>query len=318
MHLHAQIAGLRLDALVFGDIGMDISTYMWSFSRVAPVQIQFWGHPVSSGVPHMDYFITSDVFEPTLAQSRFNEQLVRLDALSFYFFKPTVSKTDVVSVRQELGLEDAHLYLVPQSLMKFHPSFDTGESSLHSNLPNFNTYSSVLKMILIRDPSAQLLIVDHAGSPVEKTILRRRFAAVMDSSESSRILILPSMKTATFISLLAASDVLLDPFPFGGGVTTLEALAGCTPVVTAPALQTVPQLTAGMYRRMGWTPLIAGNVSDYVDIAFELASNATAQRHARESICARTPLLYEEAATKDEWERFLVSAVNGAKRNLDE
>ena len=52
-------------------------------------------------------------------------------------------------------------------------------------------------------------------------------------------------------ALLRAAHVLIDPYPFGGGVTTLEALAACAPVVTAPALQTVPQLAAGFYRRLG-------------------------------------------------------------------
>jgi hypothetical protein len=42
----------------------------------------------------------------------------------------------------------------------------------------------------------------------------------------------------------------VDPFPFGGGVTTLEALSVCTPVITVPTAQTVPALTAGMILTM--------------------------------------------------------------------
>jgi predicted O-linked N-acetylglucosamine transferase (SPINDLY family) len=43
---------------------------------------------------------------------------------------------------------------------------------------------------------------------------------------------------------------MIDPYPFGGGVTTLEALAVCTPVLTLPSRQTVLTLTAGMIRGM--------------------------------------------------------------------
>ena len=43
---------------------------------------------------------------------------------------------------------------------------------------------------------------------------------------------------------------MVDPYPFGGGVTSLEALAVCTPVVTLPSRQTVPALTAGMIRKV--------------------------------------------------------------------
>ena len=52
------------------------------------------------------------------------------------------------------------------------------------------------------------------------------------------------------ISYAAIGDVMLDPFPFGGGVTTLEALSTCTPVITLPSRQTVPQLAAGMIDTM--------------------------------------------------------------------
>jgi len=49
---------------------------------------------------------------------------------------------------------------------------------------------------------------------------------------------------------LAIGDVMLDPFPFGGGVTTLESLSVCTPVITLPSRQSVPQLAAGMIQTM--------------------------------------------------------------------
>eukprot|EP00957_Ditylum_brightwellii_P146440 11150128-Ditylum_brightwellii.AAC.1 len=50
----------NLDVLVFPDIGMKTATSMWAHSRLAKIQLCFWGHPVTTGIPHMDYFITSD------------------------------------------------------------------------------------------------------------------------------------------------------------------------------------------------------------------------------------------------------------------
>jgi hypothetical protein len=46
---HHLITGQQLDVLVFTDIGMEISTYIWAFARMAPVQAVFWGHPVTTG-----------------------------------------------------------------------------------------------------------------------------------------------------------------------------------------------------------------------------------------------------------------------------
>lgn len=36
---------------------------------------------------------------------------------------------------------------------------------------------------------------------------------------------MPTLPYKEFMALLSFADVILDPFPFGGGVTTLDALA---------------------------------------------------------------------------------------------
>ena len=45
------------------------------------------------------------------------------------------------------------------------------------------------------------------------------------------------------------SDAVLDPFPWGAGVTAYEAFALCVPVVSLPARTTVLQLALGQVRR---------------------------------------------------------------------
>lgn len=57
------IAALALDVLVFADVGMDALTTSLAYGRLSPVQVAFWGHPGTTGLPAVDYFITSDLFE---------------------------------------------------------------------------------------------------------------------------------------------------------------------------------------------------------------------------------------------------------------
>lgn len=48
-----------LDILVYPDIGMDPNTIMWASSRLAKIQVCFWGHPTTTGLDNMDYFVSS-------------------------------------------------------------------------------------------------------------------------------------------------------------------------------------------------------------------------------------------------------------------
>lgn len=57
------IAALALDVLVFADVGMDALTTSLAYGRLSPVQVAFWGHPGTTGLPTVDYFVTSDLFE---------------------------------------------------------------------------------------------------------------------------------------------------------------------------------------------------------------------------------------------------------------
>ncbi|CAN0061566.1 unnamed protein product [Scytosiphon promiscuus] len=60
------VAALELDVLVYGDVGMDALTTALAHSRLSPVQVAFWGHPGTTGLPTVDYFVTSDLFEADL------------------------------------------------------------------------------------------------------------------------------------------------------------------------------------------------------------------------------------------------------------
>ena len=57
------VRGLVLDVLVYPEIGMDAGVYFMAFTRLAPVQMVFWGHPVSQGHATIDYFVSSDLYE---------------------------------------------------------------------------------------------------------------------------------------------------------------------------------------------------------------------------------------------------------------
>ncbi len=57
------IAAADCDLLLYTDIGMDPTTYSMAFTRLAPVQCVSWGHPDTTGIDTIDYFVSSELFE---------------------------------------------------------------------------------------------------------------------------------------------------------------------------------------------------------------------------------------------------------------
>ena len=73
------VASLALDVLVFMDIGMDAFSYFLAFSRLAPVQCVLGGHPETTGIKNVDYFLSPGLAEPADSEEHYSETLVRLD-----------------------------------------------------------------------------------------------------------------------------------------------------------------------------------------------------------------------------------------------
>ena len=118
--------------------------------------------------------------------------------------------------RSTLELPDGkRLYGCPQTLFKIHPDFD-----------------QALAGILDADPQGFLVFIEGRVSRWTDN-LKRRFRRTLPDS-GRRVHFLPAIPNADFLKLLACCDVLLDPYPFGGGNSTLKALAVGTPVVPLP------------------------------------------------------------------------------------
>ena len=121
--MRAAVAAARLDVLIYTELGMSTAIYTLAFSRLAPVQCVTWGHPSTTGLPTMDYFLSSDAMEPPAAAEHYTERLVRLPSLTFCFHRPPAPAR--TRDRAGFGLDPrVHSYVCPQSIYKFHPDFD--------------------------------------------------------------------------------------------------------------------------------------------------------------------------------------------------
>ena len=74
-----------LDALLYPEIGMDPVCAKLAALRLAPVQAVGLGHPMTTGLPTMDAFLSSALMEPEDGEDWYTEQLVRLPNLGILY-----------------------------------------------------------------------------------------------------------------------------------------------------------------------------------------------------------------------------------------
>lgn len=286
----AQIAALELDILFYQDIGMEPFSYFLAFARLAKVQCVSFGHPDTTGIPNMDYYVSNDLYEPDDAANHYTEQLIKLHELPTlaYYFRPPVPHD--LPTRTELGLpSDARLYICPQTPFKLHPDFD-----------------DLIRGILERDAAGRVLL--FSGSCLQwSLLLRKRFNRVMPEV-ADRITFLPRQPYLRYMQFLSAADVVLDTPHFNGMITSLDALATCTPIVTLPTALQRGRVTQAMYRTMGIDDGVAHSADEYTNMAVDIATNADRRHALRSLIAERNPHLFEDRRTVGEFERFFMAA----------
>jgi predicted O-linked N-acetylglucosamine transferase (SPINDLY family) len=287
------ILDLNLDILFHADIGMDPTTFSLAFSRLAPVQCVTWGHPLTTGIPVIDFFVSSELIEPEGAEGHYTEKLMKLKTLPFYYYRPAPPAP--LKEREHFGLPaDAHVYACLQTLFKFHPQFD-----------------EALGGILRRDPQGLLVMLQGKHQHWEE-MLRQRWATTLPDVVD-RIRFLPPQKREDFLNLTAVSDVLLDTYPFSGGNTSYEGLALGVPIVTLAAPFMRGRITYALYKKMEMMDCVAATPAEYIDRAIELGTDAEHRRAVAEKIATASGVLFEDMEAVRELEEFFVEAVANAR-----
>ena len=282
------IAAQQLDILFYQDIGMEPFTYFLSHARLAPVQCVSFGHPDTTGVPSVDYFVSNDLYEPADAQAHYSEKLLLLRNLGSlaYYQRPLLRQPP--KSRAAFGLPaDRPLYLCPQNLFKVHPDMD-----------------DLLAQILRRDPRGVVALVEGRVRGWSQ-LLRARWQGTMGDVQQ-RIVFVPRLREDDYLNLISVADVMLDTVHFNGMNTSLEAFAVGTPVITLPAAFQRGRHTQAMYRRMGLAELVAPDSQAYVEMAVRLASEKEQREAVSARITERCAVLYEDGEVVREFERFFM------------
>jgi predicted O-linked N-acetylglucosamine transferase (SPINDLY family) len=289
-----QIIDDKLHILVFPEIGMDAPTIQIAALRLAPIQCTAWGHPVTSGLPTIDYFISSELMEPENAKLHYSETLVKLPNIGVSYPKPIVG--ELTQSRSDFNLrEDAVIYLCCQAPFKYLPQYDY-----------------ILAEIARQVPQTQFIF--PRGKLLRKR-LKRAFAAVNLDSEDYCLFLTISTRQ-DYIAINFLSDVFLDTFTWSGGNTSLEAIACHLPIVTCPG-EFMRGLHAYSFLKMlGVTDTIAQNEAAYIEIAVKLGKDSQWRRDVSQRMSHRQDSLFDDRVCVTALEAFYQQVVRERLKQL--
>lgn len=284
----------QFDVIHYYEIGTDPMNYFLPFFNLAPIQISSFGFPITSGIPNMNYFVSSKMVEPANAQEEYREHLVQLGADPIYFYRP--APLERVKSRAEMGLpENKTIYFCPQNTFKFHPDFDT-----------------LIARVLDEDPNGEVVIIQNLRPNWTQTLLDR-FAAnptVRDNPAIiDRLRIYPRVDHLHYLNLIANADVILDTVHYTGGTTSFEGLAFGVPIVTQPFNSTRSRQTYGNYNTMGMMECVVDSPESYIQKAVQLGTDREYRLGVKDEILAKHGVLYENQLVIDDMARFLTEAL---------
>lgn len=279
----------RPQVLIWPEIGMDPMAARLATLRLAPVQCVSWGHPDTTGLPTIDWFLTSDLMEPEGGEACYGERVERLPGLGIGYGRLEVAEEPCDFAG--LGLRpDAVVYLCCQFLPKYLPQHDR-----------------LLARIAARVPAAQFVFIS-LRKPALDAVLKARLQAAFAAQgldAARHVVFLPYLEPGQYAALNRRAQVYLDTIGWSGGNTTFEAVAAGLPVVTLPGALMRGRHSAAILRQVGVTETIAADADSYVDIAVRLGTDESWRRAVCGRIRAGERRIYDDAAPLKALEDFL-------------
>jgi len=287
----------NLHALIYPEIGMDSMTLRLASLRLAPVQCVTLGHPDTTGLPTIDYYLSSDLMETTDADEHYTENLIRLPNLGFYYMPLDVPSAGVS--RETFGLRSGSIiYLCSHALFTHLPQYDVVYPSIARENPD-------CQFVFISD--FRYLVIEQFRKRLMKAFSQYNLNA------DDYVVILPRLDQEQYYALNCLADVFLDTIGWSANNSTFEAIACNIPIVTLPGKLMRQRHCTGILTMMGLTETIATTIDEYIEIASQLGRNVQWRHDISEKIKTQKYRIYQDRECIAALEDFLVQAVEKKK-----
>ncbi|MEY5100788.1 MAG: hypothetical protein RJA36_3507, partial [Pseudomonadota bacterium] len=234
--------------------------------RAAPVQASYLGYPGSTGVPHIDWLIGDGVVTPEQDDGLCSERVARL----------------------------------PQTVFCYAPEADypyPDFTERHAQRPlTFGSFNNVPKLtsrtlalwarVLDAVPGSRLLLkAPSFGDASAVRAFGARLARL--GVDPGRVEFRGPSGLDDMMAEYADVDIALDPLPYNGGTTSLQAMWMGVPVLTLAGGHFVSRMGASFMGGAGLGDWVARDEDDYIEIAVRMAADRQALLALKRGLRAR-------------------------------
>lgn len=237
--------------------------------KPAPIQVTWLGYFATTGVREIDYLLADPWTLPETEEKHFTETIWRLPETRLCF-TPPAAEIDVAPLpANENGYVTFGCF---NNLTKINDQVVGVWSDILDSIPDARL---MLKAFQLKEPSVRAEIL-------------KRFAA--HGIDEKRLILDTYVARENYLAAYQKIDIALDPFPYPGGTTTVEALWMGIPVLTLEGQSFLGRQGVGLLMNAGLANWVASDTKDYVELAIAHANNlnelATLRAHLRDQALA--------------------------------
>lgn len=206
----------------------------------AAVQATYLAYPSTTGMPQIDYRLTDPHLDPPGTDAHYVERSLRLD--TYWCYKPPPQ------AEQPVHLRSGHIVFgCLNNFRKVSPDV-------------LETWHKILQQL----PNSRMIL--HCAEGSHRQTLAEKLCP-------QKVQFAGPMSLTDYFQTYSAIDIALDPFPYAGGTTTLDAAYSGVPTVTLAGTTAVGRGGVSINMNLALPDLVAHSPEEYIKIALKFATD---------------------------------------------
>jgi predicted O-linked N-acetylglucosamine transferase (SPINDLY family) len=222
-------------------------------NKPASIQISWCGYLNSTGIEGIDYLIADPYVIDSNIEKKYTEQILRLPEI-----------------------------FTNMSIPAFDTSINKKIPAVYNKYLTFGSFNNALKLnanvikiwseILCRIKGSKLILLDKRFEDVDYQEYIRNFFLI-NGVNKMQILFEGFKNRKNVMESYNRIDIALDPFPYGGMTTSMEAIYMGVPVFTMVGDSFLSRVTYSLNKNLGLEEYIASNEQEYISKIMNISNN---------------------------------------------